>query len=891
MPGAFDLAAQQQSRGLRKAIALPFAQLFHGLNRAVSPQDLDGSESPDTTDTCSYQDKIGALGPRPGRARSFAGYFGSTAVPLLGLGVANVGSGRLMVNAQTDGTWNAEMFSLYPSGFSYSAALPGLTGMDLSAKVHFVQYGNLLFVFNGRNRMRVMDTKGWSLAGIDGGIDGPTFVPSTSLSGGGVVRVSTAAIPFTKPLIRINSSVAIQSPTTYGYVYYVVAANYNQVDAFGRAKEALPSSPSVPITVTDQVITIGNIPATHIDPQVTHWNIYRNKSGEYDTGLLPENQDFYLVDKVAIGTTTYADSTPDDLLTGHDLVRFFQNVPPTCTMAEVYGDRIFACGFNPIQDGTVTVNADTTKIDFSGVGYNLPDGVKGCWFQVQGQVAKYRIKSLISSTQIQLADAFVGALSAGAYTIYRNPWEIYFSQQGNVQAWGEDGEFERNRLDLPGHETPTAMKAFGGALLIFTAKNIYAITGKGPARTAVKLLPDPIYSGFGCVGQDAICVMDNECSFLSPRGPATITTGAPRLFGIVLNDDWLTSLTTREAALAVMGTDDFSVWVSVPVSGQTICSKTFRYERQTQSWWEETEMCPTIFVRENLDSTDPYRPKLYYLQDRFVIQPKSGTLDLVAAALTGTLAAPVVKNVTLAVLTSNVVTLTATAHGFIVGQAISVALSAPADVAFNGAFVITAKTTDTLSYAKVHADIGSSAVAGTVTGVGYDNTSILVAAGGLPTLVGGLEQCYVRVYGTRNGIPNQYIGNARITSNTATKMVWTSNPLLPGKVDLIMQPGDTWEIGNVGWKWLTKTEGNPAHLNNLQDVWVTFAVRNMAELYKWDVIDGTESLRRHKTRAAVQIEKWDTNKASFEYAARIGSRSGAVIKNIQLSTVLEAENM
>lgn len=100
MPSAFDLAGQQQSRGLRKAIALPFAQLWHGLNRAVSPQDLDGSESPDTTDTCSFQSKIGALGPRPGRARVT-----STPDVLLGLGMLILPTGSIRVLAQNDGTW------------------------------------------------------------------------------------------------------------------------------------------------------------------------------------------------------------------------------------------------------------------------------------------------------------------------------------------------------------------------------------------------------------------------------------------------------------------------------------------------------------------------------------------------------------------------------------------------------------------------------------------------------------------------------------------------------------------------------------------------------------------------------------------------------------------
>lgn len=737
---------------------------------------------------------------------------------------------------------------------------PDLTGMDMRAKARFIQYGNLLYGYNGRNRMRVLDGVGWNLAGIDGGIDGPTFTPITTGSGTGI---------------------------TGTYVYYVAAANYNQLDAFGRCKEALPSSPSAVLVVTNQTITISSIPATHIDPQVTHWNIYRNKDGEYDTGLIPESQDFFLVAAVAIGTTTYDDSTTDDDLTGANLVRFFQNVPPTCTMAEIYGDRIFMCGFAPINDGTATVNADdNTLIDFDSVGYDLPDGVKGCWFQVAGDTAKYRIKALINNAQIQLSDAFAGALASGIYTIYRNPWEIYFSEQINVQAWGPDGEGLRNRLNVPGHETPTALKAFGGMLLVFTAENIYAITGKGPNRSAIKLLPDPVYRGLGAVSQDAVCLVDNECSFLSWRGPATIAGSEPRLFGIVLNTDWLDSLTVPEAALACMGTDDTSIWVSVPVHGQTLNSRTFRYDRQTQSWWEETEMCPTQFIREDADNGRV--AQLNYIQDRFVHQSAVGTLDLVFVALNGTLGTNVTRNVTNAVLTGNVATLTAAAHGFVVGQGLVVNIS---NTNYNGStFFISAVTANTFSYAITHADIGSAGVTGTTMGFAFDTFNIL-SNGLLQTSNGGLEQCYVRVYGTRNGVPNQFIGSRRITSNNAHTMSWSSDATLPGGGAMIMQTGDKWEIGNVGWKWLTRTEGNPGHLKNAQNLWVTFGARSLsAFLTKWDVVDGAESARGHNVSAAVLVQKWDANKANFEYAARLGSRTGAVVKNIQIQTIAEDEN-
>jgi hypothetical protein len=78
------------------------------------------------------------------------------------------------------------------------------------------------------------------------------------------------------------------------------------------------------------------------------------------------------------------------------------------------------------------------------------------------------------------------------------------------------------------------------------------------------------------------------------------------------------------------------------------------------------------------------------------------------------------------VLTSNVATLTtAQAHGFTVGQVVTVA---GIDSIFNGAFTITAVTSTTFSYAKTHADVGTAAItAGTVTGTFADRPSRIPA--------------------------------------------------------------------------------------------------------------------------------------------------------------------
>lgn len=69
------------------------------------------------------------------------------------------------------------------------------------------------------------------------------------------------------------------------------------------------------------------------------------------------------------------------------------------------------------------------------------------------------------------------------------------------------------------------------------------------------------------------------------------------------------------------------------------------------------------------------------------------------------------KNITNVSLTSNVVTITAVAHGFKVGHWVTI--TAVTQVVVNGTYVITEITADTFTYAVTHADIVSIADTGT----------------------------------------------------------------------------------------------------------------------------------------------------------------------------------
>ncbi len=835
-------------------VELPLSERFHGLNKALSSSELDSRESPDTTDTCNYQDRVGLLGPRLGRAR-IANY----TYALTGLGLAVTPWGRYKITMDAHGDWT-QVAVTWPGTTPANPTTASVTGMDGTERCRTLQYKYRTYVFNGRNRMREFDGVAPTLAGINGGVDwSAQFTPSVALASTGL---------------------------TGTYYYYVAAANSKHLDPFGRPVEGIPSNISAVASPANQTVTIANIPSTHEDPQVDTWNIYRTLNGGFDSGLVPDQQDFFFLKTIAIGTTSTTDSAADTTLLDAWRMRFNQSIPPTFQFGAIFGERMFGAGFKPYQTGTVTVNGTPTLIDGSGTTWT--DGMKGAWFQKAGEVAKYRIVSVVSTTQIKLDRAFSGSLSGAGYTVFRYPWEIYFSNFGDMEAWGADGEARRNKLSLPGRQAVTGMIPFGGNLLVFSIDAIYVISGQGPDRLQINIHPEPAYFGIGAVSHDSIVRVDNEIHFLSLRGPAKITSsGEPTLYGLQLLTDWLDTLTIAELSQACAGTDGNRVWYSVPVVGQTQNSKTFRYDRMTESWWEEKEMCPLMFVRQ--DGVDGAVDQLYYLQGASQIRSRAQTSDLIGQnIITGTVST---TTVTLADVTSNVATLTSVGHGLAVGMQVDVQLS---DAAYNGPHVITVVATDTFKFALVHADIPSAAVTGTAN---PNEINFHDSSANFPTSSGGLTESYVRFY--RAGV---LVDTVRVTSNTAKNVLWSADSTLPGKIESSFQSGDTYEIGNVTWYWTSRTHdgqspGNRTRpkLNRVDDVYVLFNTQDATgatTLFKTDFVNGTEVPTRYNLLDSRQLAaKYDVNCEDFEYAVKIGSRTGAVVKGLTMRGIQESDNV
>lgn len=483
-----------------------------------------------------------------------------------------------------------------------------LTGMWPDTRVRFIRYHDQVYQFNGRNRMRAFNGVDWRYAGIQksGTFSAVANTDSTELSG--------------------------------TYLYYITAANTRVQVGDQRYVESLPTAVTSAVTVNGQRIVV-TLPASHPDPQVTHWIIYRNKNGYYDINVEDDEQDFFKVAEVAVGTTTYADTIVDDLLPPIT-VNFRTELPPAFKYAAVYDNSVFGCGFDEFSTGTATVDSSNAALVSFSIS-TLPDGLVGCSFRKIGDTRTYTIESQPSQNQVILNTSFAGQLSAASYVIFRDPAMLYSSEQLNAEAWGEEGELLRNQQPIggPGSKLKlTGVYAAHGRLYIFTLDQVYVMYGKGDQRA---ITTEPVLDGIGCVSSDTIVKVDDTLYWLSLQGPVAYNPAmgqkAMRI-GLPLGADWMDTLNADQIGLAHGGYQPLlhTIKWAVPLDGDNENGYVYVYDIATGTWWPEEQWGPTLYWQDY----DPNgQPKLYSAVGRhFFIEDVGHNDGVPSGTVTGTIA-------------------------------------------------------------------------------------------------------------------------------------------------------------------------------------------------------------------------------------------------------------
>ena len=138
-------------------------------------------------------------------------------------------------------------------------------------------------------------------------------------------------------------------------------------------------------------------------------------------------------------------------------------------------------------------------------------------------------------------------------------------------------------------------------------------------------------------------------------------------------------------------------------------------------------------------------------------------------------------------------------------------------------------------------------------------------------------------------------GIRRIISNTSTVITWSSDTATPGAGAMSWVGGSTYtyEIGNVGWRWLCKSETNPQHLTHAMELDIQFdAISASQTIGVSDVVDNTALTSVEARKPEIYTAKelavlHEANRASREYTVLLTSRTGAVIRNVSLMSQVE----
>lgn len=156
---------------------------------------------------------------------------------------------------------------------------------------------------------------------------------------------------------------------------------------------------------TNQIVSVGGIPASAGDPQVTHWWIWATN----DSPLNTSSALFFLAE-ITVGATVYGDALADTALDTTRLIPYNNTPPPVASVLIEYQQRIVFIGIpgkpnlvqaTGLEEISVGIPQQTAPLS---VFFNVPGGIKklvgGCvfnqslmlatpdfWFQVQGLTA------------------------------------------------------------------------------------------------------------------------------------------------------------------------------------------------------------------------------------------------------------------------------------------------------------------------------------------------------------------------------------------------------------------------------------------------------------------------------------------------------------------------
>lgn len=716
-----------------------------------------------------------------------------------------------------------------------------LTGMVTGVDVKFEQVANRLFGWNGRNRMRTYDGVSWTNCGIAR----YPFVPTVAASGSSVLNGK--------------------------YRYFVVPVNSKHLNQLGRVSAGLPSFKSAEVIPALQQVTVSGIPGSHPDSQVDKWYIYRNKADVYDSDIADDNQEFFFVGEVAMGTTSFVDTVHDDFLAGAEPLRFNQNTPPAFKVGGVYGHRMFGLGFDPITTGTVTKTTKTvtnkaltsnivTLTTSAAHGYSVSD-----WVCVSISDATFDGPAYVLSTP-----------SSTTFTYAR----IHADVASAAVGAGSSEVLTFSGVTLPdGLEGCQFQKTDDGT--------IYTVMGRN--STSV-LAVDKLFSG--ALSGATYTLFRNQyevycCDYLDPEAWGPAGEGLRFKFSLPGKDPSTSGVTWDGRYIVFSATNIYAI------EGQGPSIEDVRLLPEPLFQGIGAVGPEAVWVQDD---------ELYFcsLRGPMVLRPGRAPEPIGGKLRTDWLdSLNATEQALICVFGDNnnvyfcYPDSGGTENGGTDGHAWRFERDTGTWWPETGLFPRFGRRYDGDSgvqgkcfYAsgrELHQpdtgtlDLVSAAYSGTLTSA-PSSTSANDSGAAFPTTAGGLENCMVSFFRTTAGV-EALVGRRRISANTATQLSWASSGA--GGGTLAVATGDRYEIGNIWWKWKSKTFEQPGHAVKVENLLIGLnAIDSSKTLIKTDYLQGSASGGRVPLVANELIKKFDLGKRCQDYAVLIESRTGVVVRTI-----------
>ena len=281
-------------------------------------------------------------------------------------------------------------------------------------------------VFAGENQNNgiwdwFQDNQGWTY--LANGVDQPQVwdgISATSRNWG--LPAMTAAVTFN----------AFVGGGVLTGIYYYYAVLYNSATDTEGGQGPISAS----MTAAAQNITV-NRPAgaTTLDPQATHWRLYRNTAGQATT--------FYKVADVPTATATYTDAITDVALSAGsqtlNLTNMKLRMPAQHPYVALHGGFAFGWGGKRLAGSLLTMTNGSPNV--TGTGFS--QAMVGMRFRITSPAAEtkvYTVLSVTSATALVLTENYTGTNSPPTKSA------MIYPANDDLASWSIGGRYEEFRL-------------------------------------------------------------------------------------------------------------------------------------------------------------------------------------------------------------------------------------------------------------------------------------------------------------------------------------------------------------------------------------------------------------------------------------------------------------